>query len=122
MTGSGKTNQITAYNQHDEAVGYLSWAEKGGSGIRKGEILGLRVRPDHRRQGIASGMFSRSQNFEVGAKHSGSRSPEGSAFAKSTGTSVPKLKRSIPSESHLDISPEALMQMENPGKIGRKLD
>lgn len=112
MPGEGeKTHQITATDAQQNVVGWMSWARKGGSGIRQGEILALRVRPDMRRQGIATAMYGRSQNFDVGARHSSSRSPEGTAFAKSTGASVPKLKSPIPSESHLDIPADSLMQM-----------
>lgn len=120
-TGEGKTHNIYAFNQHDEPVGYLSWAAKGGSGIRRGEILAMRVRPDVRRQGIATGMHNLSQQFDVPAVHSSSRSPEGTAFAKSTGKSVPKLKKPIPSEDSLGLSPESAMQMEYPKTKGTRL-
>jgi GNAT superfamily N-acetyltransferase len=117
---SEKTHQVTAYNGN-ETVGYLRWAAQRMTGTRPGEILALRVRPDVRRQGIATEMFGRSQQFEQAAKHSSSRSPEGSAFAKSTGTRMPKLKKPIPSEESLGLSHESLMQMEQFGRQGRKI-
>jgi hypothetical protein len=78
---------------------------------KNGEILELRTRPDVRRRGVATGMFQYGQQYEPAPRHSSSRSPEGDRFAKSTGTSVPKLRKKIPSESSLDLSHEEAMRM-----------
>lgn len=102
-------------------VGYMEWAAKRSKHGPAGEITALRVRPDMRREGIASGMFKLSQQFDQPAEHSTKRTPEGTAFARSTGTRVPKLMKPLSSEAtrygpngEYGISEEGLMQMTDP--------
>lgn len=97
-------HQLGAY-QGEQKVGHMLWDRKSGS------ILELRTHPDYRRQGVATGMFNHAQSFDPPAKHHSSRTPEGDAFAKSTGTPVPKLRKKIPSESTLGLTYEEARRM-----------
>lgn len=74
-------------------AGHIRWS------AATGEITSLSVDPGLRRQGIATAMYNHAKsNYYPPPAHSSARSPEGSAFARSTGDKVPKLKKAIPSE------------------------
>ena len=93
-----KYHHVDAYSSGGEKVGSMRWAAQRTSAGPAGEIVELRTNPEARRQGVATGMFGYGQSFDVAPKHSSSRTPEGNAFAKSTGTAMPKWRKKLPSE------------------------
>jgi len=104
VTGPG-AYKIEAYHPDEGHVGNMLVDSSNGA------IAELRTRPDVRRRGVATAMFNHAQQYDPPAKHATQRTPEGNAFAKSTGAYVPRLKKDIPSESSLGLSYEEAMRM-----------
>lgn len=88
----GPYHAVKAYDG-DAFVGNLSWHP------HTGEISDLYVRPDYRRQGIATKMwnhayYSATQGLKIIApQHSASRTTLGDRWARSVGGKLPRRKR-----------------------------
>lgn len=54
-----------------------------------GDIKDIRVGEPHRRKGVATGMWNYAHQQGFNPEHSDSRTPEGDAWAASTGADVP---------------------------------
>lgn len=55
-----------------------------------GEIDRLKVRPDRRRQGIATALWDEGQKYDPAPRHSPYRTQEGEAFARHVGGPLPE--------------------------------
>lgn len=91
----------TPENQPD-FMGQMSWHPHSG------EILSLEVKAEHRRKGVATALYNYAHGVSakeniIAPKHSETRTPEGDAWAKSIGGTIPSLKKSIEEyKGHLD--------------------
>ena len=74
---------LMAY-QGDVNVGRIQWVSDSG------EIVHLYVTRESRRQGVATRLFHKSSR-EYGVTHSGQRTRDGEAWARSLGTELPPL-------------------------------
>lgn len=54
-----------------------------------GEVKDIIVAPEHRRKGIATGMWNYASQLGLNPEHSDSRTEEGDAWAASTGSHLP---------------------------------
>ncbi len=70
----------------DEVVGQLDWHRKTG------RIAMVEVDPAFQRQGIATHMHKLGQEFSPTPQHSNDRTNKGTAWAKSVGGKLPRLK------------------------------
>lgn len=73
--GRGSEHLVTAHKE-GERVGSLYFSP------RSKEITGLVVRPEHRRQGLATGMLRHAQELGHDVQHSSKRTADGDAWAK----------------------------------------
>ena len=91
----GEHHKVSALHK-EERVGLMKWDPDTG------EVKDLQVHPEHRRRGVASGMWDFAQRQAkpqtpgldyaddvVAPKHSSERTDVGDAFAKSVGGKVP---------------------------------
>ena len=80
--------EVTAHHQGNQ-VGYLNWSMAG-------HVFDTNVDPEHRRKGVATGMWNHAlaqggkhdstlRQPVANVEHSTHRTPEGDAWAKSTG-------------------------------------
>lgn len=86
-TGLGY-HEVTAYDSDHNEVGSLQW-HKG-----TGEILDVRVDPQHRRQGVATALHHMAGKLSgeyglTGPTHSNDRSDQGDSWAKKVGGELP---------------------------------
>ena len=89
----------SGYEKDKLLLGSIRWAPASGRGVRSpGEIVHLRVQPEVRREGIATGLWNEAHKYDPPPRHSSKRTPRGTAWAKSTGAKVPKLTRPLPDE------------------------
>jgi len=65
-----------------QSAAHLVW-------YRNGEINSLSVHPDHQRMGLATELLRRAREINPNVHHSPVRSPNGDAWAKSTGEDLP---------------------------------
>jgi ribosomal protein S18 acetylase RimI-like enzyme len=76
---------ISAY-KGDEYVGGLSWRHRpdghGGFDRDHGVVVSIGVEPEHRHQGIATGMWNEAKGMGVPMKHSSDLSSDGRSWAK----------------------------------------
>ena len=84
--------------QGGRRVGFMEWEKSEGSDSAT-EILEIEVSPEHRRKGLATAALKHSQTVARASRgaipipsHSPSRTPEGDAWAKSTGDTLPPRK------------------------------
>jgi ribosomal protein S18 acetylase RimI-like enzyme len=84
--------------QGGRRVGFMEWEKSEGSESAT-EILEIEVSPEHRRKGLATAALKHSQTVARASKgaipipsHSPQRTPEGDAWAKSTGDTLPPRK------------------------------
>jgi ribosomal protein S18 acetylase RimI-like enzyme len=84
--------------QGGRRVGFIEWEKSEGSESAT-EILEIEVSPEHRRKGLATAALRHSQTVARASKgaipmprHSPQRTPEGDAWAKSTGDTLPPRK------------------------------
>lgn len=78
---------INAHHPEHGHVGKMELSQKYSSGYR--EIKDIIVDPEHRRKGIATGLWNYAKAQGFNPEHSDSRTPEGDAWAESTGDYVP---------------------------------
>ena len=77
-----------------QPVGHLDWH------MKTGHVLKVEVNEEHRRQGVATGLWQQAQTAASGTrsvvkpKHSSERTVEGDAWAKSVGGPVPRRSNS----------------------------
>ena len=74
----------------EDAIGYMRWDKKSG------EIKDLSVNKEHRRKGVATGMYNEAitaANHKgiTEPQHSQVRTPEGEAWARSTSDYTPSM-------------------------------
>lgn len=79
--------EISAYEDGD-LLGYIQWSTSELDDI--GEILDIWVRPDKRRQGIASELLDQAKQEDNRIHHSHNRTPLGQLWAMSTGDKLPR--------------------------------
>lgn len=94
----------TLIEAHDPSIGEEYDGKRIGTLVgdmsldaSSGEISGVNVREDYQRRGIASEMYELAKiahqmfpNIHPHPKHSGDRTPQGDAWAHSTGDPVPR--------------------------------
>jgi GNAT superfamily N-acetyltransferase len=81
-----KTNDdhlIKAYKGQDGPVGVLKWD------ATTGETRDVQVEPEHQRKGLATAMWNHAKEVAP-IRHSGTRTPEGDAWAKTVGGKLPE--------------------------------
>jgi ribosomal protein S18 acetylase RimI-like enzyme len=70
----------------DEYVGGMSWRHRpngqGGYDRDHGTVVSIDVAPEHRHQGIATGMWNEAKGMGVPMKHSSDLSSDGRSWAK----------------------------------------
>ena len=86
--GSGLPH-VLQVNKEDEPVAHMQWNPD------KGEIADIHVEEPYRRQGIATSMWNKSQQWSAdkgltSPVHNPKRTEAGDAWAKSVGGSVPE--------------------------------
>jgi GNAT superfamily N-acetyltransferase len=89
--GKETRHKVVAETDDGDHVGDLEWYSRGNN-----HISHIEVEPNHRRQGVATGMFGYAHEVAKTTrgvqppKHSPDRTNDGDAWAKSTGKRVPK--------------------------------
>ena len=108
------THRVFAHHPEHGTIGRLDWNAK--STDKPGRVESLWVDPEHRRKGIATGMWQHAlKEHKAGTvdstpKHSEDRSDKGDAFAKAVGGNVPpRLKTS----SREGLEPEPFTPRKN---------
>jgi len=91
MSSDDSYHEVKAYNSEHDNIGHLQWHKSTG------EILDVRVEPEHQRKGIATALHSMAHKVAgefnvVKPVHSGDRSDQGEEWAKSIGGPLPKRK------------------------------
>lgn len=108
----GGMTHMQGFGPNDPAPkAHLFTAHKDGQQVgtlqlqQGGTVDYVEVHPDYQRQGVATGLynFAKQQHFASGAslpypEHSTMRSPEGDAWAKSTGDYVPENESDDPDD------------------------
>ena len=96
--GKETRHKVFAENDTGDYVGNLEWYSKGNN-----HISDIFVEANHRRQGVATGMFNYAHDVAKTTrgvqppKHAPDRTDEGDAWAKST-------KKRVPKRQHMDTT------------------
>lgn len=84
--GGGKHVIEAFHPDADEPVGQMTW----GTSTRPNRIQSVKVKPDHRRSGLATAMWQWGQEMTPRPKHSDERTDDGDAWARSVGGPLPR--------------------------------
>ena len=79
---------VTANHPKKGIIGKLYLGNETKNGTRK--IRNIYIRPEFRRQGIATGLYNYAVANELKPRHSADRTDEGDAWAKSLGGWIPE--------------------------------
>jgi len=95
----GEHHKVLAHHG-EQRVGIMKWDPENGN------VEDIQVHPEHRRRGVATGMWNFAQTHVrpqtpglgyaddvIAPKHSVERTESGNAWAKSTGDKLPPLKK-----------------------------
>lgn len=94
-TGASKPQHIIeAHHPEDGRVGFMRWMGTAPHAIDRVE-----VNSDHQRQGLATAMWNWAQeNARPKPRHSNQRTPQGDAWARSVGGTLPRKKATLSRE------------------------
>lgn len=77
---------VLAHDSAGQEVGYMELGPDGEQGRR---VMDLQVSPEHRRKGVATGMWSHAKGSGLNPTHSSMRTKAGDQWARSVGDYYP---------------------------------